>query len=943
MYKYAFLLPIFALFSSHLFAGTIRGTVTDAANNTPLTGVIVSIKNTSSGSQSDIDGKYEINDLQPGTYQVVFSYVTYNSVTERIVIKSNNDVVVLNMKMRAEQTQLEGVTVKSNKITNTETAVVMEIRKANTIASGISSAQISKTMDRNAADVVKRVPGVTVQDDKFIMVRGLTDRYNTVWLNDATAPSSEIDKKAFSFDIVPSGLIDRIMIYKTPAPDLPGDFAGGMVKIYTTSLKDKNEIKVGFQTSYRQYSTGTTFNYNKQSSTDWLGYDNGMRSLPANTPENVSKTMPGINELTKSFGNLWPVYQVKQRPDLRFNLAASNVIKIKSVKIGNTLGASYSNTLTNYKIARQGWINDTTIGYTYSDLQSENKVNAALLDNLAVSWGNSKIEFKNLYNQTGKSSLVERRNVRDSALLANPDELSYAMGYESIAVYSSQLAGTHSFNNSKTKYNWTLGYTDLFKNQPNLMRIRYTKDPSESDSAYMAPIPAGAPDPINGGGRYYAQLFEKTYSFNHQASHRININDNNSVELSAGNFIEYKSRAFWQRNLGYTLAAGNNPNRSKKYLPINEIFADSNVGEQKKFLLNEGTVVSDKYSAQNTLIASFISANFTVNNNLKVLGGVRYEHNKQSLLGYLNSDTLRPEITTKFWLPSVNVSYNFSEQSLLRAAYGKTLNRPEFREWAPVYFYDFDLRADMYGSLYSNTLTAGTAGDTLKVAQIHNFDLRWEWYPGSGEMIHAGVFYKIFRDPIQRLILPGRDPNSRGFSFTNIEGAYTAGVEIDARKNMSFLDDALHTKIFEALTLVGNLSLTKSNATIDTSKVKQAIPKIQLQGQSPYVVNVGAFYQQDDFGLQGSLLYNVYGSRMYAIGTIDDPSIGERPFNSLDFTLSKTFYKHYTLTVGIQNLLDQTMLRIQDTDRDGKFEKNDKLSVSYKPGRYYSIGVKVAF
>jgi outer membrane receptor for ferrienterochelin and colicin len=161
------------------------------------------------------------------------------------------------MKMMPEITVLKDQVVKSARITYTENAVINEIRQSNAVVSGTSAAQISKTMDRNAADVVKRIPGVTIQDDRFVIIRGLPDRYNTVFLNDAGTPSSESDKRAFSFDMIPAGLIDRVLIFKTPSPELPGDFAGGMVKVYTSSLPDKNKITVSLQTCSREFSTGT--------------------------------------------------------------------------------------------------------------------------------------------------------------------------------------------------------------------------------------------------------------------------------------------------------------------------------------------------------------------------------------------------------------------------------------------------------------------------------------------------------------------------------------------------------------------------------------------------------------------------------------------------------------------------------------------------------------
>ncbi len=945
-YLYFFLLLFIA---NQSFAGTIKGAVTDAKDNAPLSGVVIAVSGTGKGAVTDFDGKFEITGVPSGTYEVVLSYTSYNTTKQTITLADGQEVT-LNINMSPESTELKDLTVKAAKITNTENAVINEIKNSSTIVSGTSAAQISKTLDRNAADVVKRIPGVTVQDDRFIVVRGLPDRYNTVWLNDASTPSSESDKRAFSFDIIPAGLIDRIMVYKTPSPELPGDFAGGMVKLYTTSVTDKNQITVSLQTSSREYSTGTTFNYNTPSKTDVFGYDDGGRSIPKGVPDFISTKDPNyktnINAWTKSFGNDWTVNQKPTSPDGRFSLALSNVVKVKNVKIGNTLGVAYANTYTNTMIHRQDW-DSASRNYNYNDQRSVNNVSVGVMDNLGVTFGNSKIEFKNLYNQIGTASLTERRTIKDTGIATNPDEKSYSMGYESRATYATQLLGTHKNNKDTRKYTWALGYTDLFKNQPDLRRIKYSKQQSDPDSLFKAQV-SGNVDILNGGGRYYSQLYEHTYSFNHQFTQKIKVSDDINVDLNVGNYLEYKDRAFNIRQLGYTIKPGTLANKLNR-LPINEIFADTNVGGTGKFIMGETTNKYDRYSGTNELIASFLSAKVQAGDHISVSGGVRYEYNIQAINAFVNLDSISPKITTKFLLPSVNAAYNFSEKSLVRFAYGKTLNRPEFREWAPIFYYDFDELAGNKGSLFKTTVSrskSANIGDTLKVAQIQNFDVRYELYPSNGEMIQIGGFYKLFADPIQRVLLPGSGSDSRAFSFINADNAYCYGLELDLRKNLAWVDEKLGTDVFKSLAVVGNLALAWSQLTIDTAQVNSAIPHSGIQGQSPYIVNAGMYYQNLENGFQGSLLYNVFGPRMYAVGTVNTggESIGELPFQSLDFTLSKMFRKHYILNVGVQNILGSPVCFVKDINRDNKFDlKNDREYKVYYPGRYYTIGVKIKF
>ncbi len=934
-------LIVLALISSNVFAGGIKGVVTDAKNNTTLIGVVVFINGTAKGTATDIDGKYELLGLDDGTYEVTFTYTNYTTNKQTVTIAGNQDVA-LDVKMTGETTELKGHVIKSGKVTNTENSVINEIKSSSNVVSGISAAQITKTMDRNAADVVKRVPGVTIQDGRFIIVRGLPDRYNNVWLNDASTPSSEADKKAFSFDILPSGLIDRVLVFKTPSADLPGDFAGGMVKVYTTSIADKNQVSVSLQTSSREFTTGSKFNYEAPSSTDVLGYDDGKRNIPKNFPGVLSTKTPdyktNIAAWSKSFGNDWIISSTKANPDARFSLALSNVVKIRKIKLGNTLGVNYSNTYTNFNIHRQLW-DSLSKNYNYNDQRSTNNVMASIMDNIGISVGNTKIEFKNLYTQVGTSSLLARQNIKDTSININ-DERSYSIGYDSRATYAAQLTGTHKNDADTRKYTWTLGYTDLFKNQPNLRRIKYTKDPSLSDSFYRAAIPSSV-DILN-GGRWYSALYEHTYSFSHQFTQKISVTKDYSFDVSAGNYLEYKSRSFNIRELGYTIKTGALTQTILK-MPINEIFNDSNIDGNKRFKIAENTQGYDHYDGKNELLASFLSIKAPVGKHFNVVGGARYEYNVQTLKAVANLDTIKPEIKTKFLLPSINATYSFSDKSIVRAAYGKTLNRPEFREWAPTFYYDFDELAGNYGSLYPNTAFKNKSTDTLKVAQIQNFDLRYEYYPAPGDMVQAGLFYKSFKDPIQRVIVIFGDLD---YTYINANTAYCYGFELDFRKNLEWVDKKIGTKFLKDFSLIGNLSLVKSQVTIDTAQINQVMPHAPLQGQSPYIVNAGLFYQNADNGFQGSLLYNVSGPRIFVIGNFNpgSQSFGEMPFQSFDFIVSKTFHKHYLLNFGIQNILGSRVVFMEDINKDNKFDtKHDREVRTYYPGRYYTLGIKIKF
>jgi len=933
---------------SNLFAqtGNIKGKVIDKKTKETLVGVIVKLENPSKGVITDLDGGFILNNLPEGTYNLEISYISYSTKKIKGVKVNADKTTELNIEMEQDSKQLGEVTVSETKVTNTETAGVMEMKKSSSIVNTISAAQISKSQDRDASEVVRRIPGVSIVENRFIMVRGLADRYNTVWMNDACAPSSEVDKKAFSFDMVTSGLIDRMLVYKTASPELPGDFAGGMVKIYTTAMPQKTNFMAQYQSSYRDNSTYTPYYHTKTYSNDWLGMGYKDRAIPNGTPANLNSSnysTSDINNFSRSFNNDWTIYKQRSDPDQRFNTAFSGVIKKGNFKFGSVSAINYAKTYQTFNIHRQFW--DSTKQETdWTDIQSTGTVRVTAIQNFAVSYKDHKIEFRNFFNQLGRSQVTQR----SSNYLAGPNERTYAELYDNRTTFSSQLSGTHSFFDGKTEYTWTGGYAYNHKDMPDYKRITYNKQRNQPDSAYYTSIPSGSAN-ITNGGRFFSNLNETIKSFNHNIKQTIKL-WNYSFDLNAGNYFEYKDRAFSAREFGYVIRSSQQA-YYMKFLPLDQIFSSVNVGTPGGFHLDEQTKSYDKYNAQNKLVSTYLAGNFPIGMHIKLQGGARYEYNVQSLQSHVNQDTLHPSIITKYWLPSVNTSYSFNfkkpkeenknYKNILRASYSKTLNRPEFREWAPLYFYDFEFNAGIYGSLYPSVVNP--TGGVLKIAEIQNYDVRYEFYPSAGEYIQFGAFYKTFINPIQQVILFSGGGDSPAFTFVNADNAIVKGVEVDVRKNMAFIDKILAIRVFKNFNVIGNISLMQSNMNI--SKVINQATKTPLQGQSPYLANGGIYYQNDSTGTQISLLYNIFGSRLFYLGTINSASIGEMGRKTLDISISQRIYKRIAFTFSVQNILNAPFRLVQDVNRDGKFtlSNNDREVMYYRMGAYYSAGIKVNF
>ncbi len=875
--------------------------------------------------------------VKPGTYTIYFSYIGFKTDSVANVVVLENDNKIVDRSLFVQSSLIKGVGITKRKNTP-EKALVSDIKKADNAVSGLGAADIAKSGDQDAAKIATRIPGVTVVD-RFITIRGLNDRYTSVWLNDAGAPGAETDKRAFSFDIIPGGVIEKMLVFKTPSAELPGDFAGGMVRITTRTLPDKTSFSFDLKGSYRPGSTFNDFNFTQRSSADWMGFDNGYRDLPAGLNPYVSKNDVNSNAESKSFVNNWGMQTNKATPDFRLNLYYNQLIKLKTkegkaskVLMGNILALNYSNTQTVFSIHRQDW-DSIAKQIDYLDNQSIRLVRTNVLENFAFEYKGLKMSLKNLFNQTGTEQTVFRNSLMENT----SDEKAYMYSYQEKTTYTGQFTG--SFNNKDTSllYNWSAGYAYINRNDPDLRRIKYTKNDGAPDSMYKAPV-ANIVDPVNGGGRFYSHLTENVFSFNQGLKYKVKLKKY-FFSINAGSYWEQKSRDFAARILGYTIKPGANAFNWNHY-EVGKIFSDPYVGVTNGYKIDEITSASDKYSAQNQLIAGYGQLALPIGKKINVVGGVRYEYNKQSLQSHVNLDSVSPSVITKFFLPSVNASYNFTKKSLMRLAYGKTLNRPEFREWSPFYFYDFNFSAGTYGSLFPTVLSP--AGSILKVAEIQNFDVRYEFYPSETELIHVGAFYKSFLNPIQQVILSAGG-DSRSFTFINGESAYTKGVEVDVRKNLVMLDSAFNSKFFSNLSFVGNVAFTSS--ALHLSKSINQASTMPLQGQSPYVVNAGLYYQNDSIGLQFNVLYNVFGPRVFLLGTLDYPSIGELPRNTIDVSISKKISKHFSVNLLAQDILNNPVYMVQDSNQDNKFtsDGSDKLIMKFYRGQYVTLGIKGSF
>ncbi|UKT62389.1 TonB-dependent receptor [Pedobacter mucosus] len=925
IFKSAALTLLISFLSIISFAqsGKISGTVSDKKTGETLIGVTVKIKGTTKGVSTDVDGKYLLQAMASGKYTLEFSYVGYqNKEVSDVEVKSpsvTNLNVILN---EAGGQNLGEVVIKASFKQESVNSLYAQQKNSALISDGISSDQIRKSPDRNTSDVLKRVSGATIQDNKFVIVRGLSDRYNTATLDNSTLPSTEPNRKAFSFDIVPSNLVDKITINKTATPDLPADFAGGAVSITTKDIPEENFLSFGIGYGYNSQSTFKDFSATKKNALSYLGFEDGAKQLAENFPttamiNNGISNAKNIAAL-KSLPNDYAISNRSALPTQNYQLSLG---RVKHYESGNKFGALFSATYRNAQTINQD-VERNFYVYNYNDNQYRFSTNIGGLANFAYSFGKNKISFKNIYNKNYDDNYTTREGVKDG----NSLNQFYAYDVMQKSLFKSTLEGDHQIGEGNSKIKWTASFSNVGNNQPNQLKINYTKPlAAQNDPSvlYQANITSLGKD----NTRLFSDLNENIYSGD------VNYNTpfklfNASTTMKVGLGSQYRDRNYTARFIGAELrtndAALQNTIRS---LPITQIFSQS-LFESGVYKLSEVGNDLDNYDANSFTNYGYAMLDQKLGENFRAVYGVRAENYVVKLMNVSNTyvDDTQLDI-----LPSVNLTYALTKKANLRASYYRTLARPEFRELSLSSYYDYELLANITGN------------PNLKRSLIDNADLRYELYPGAGEVFSVSAFYKHFTNAIESYrydVLSTPD-----ISFFNTPKAYTYGLEFEARKNLSFISES---DFMKNTTAYFNLSLIKSkvNNPTDQEYIDKTRPMV---GQSPYVVNAGLQHSALDNKLNFNILYNRIGRRIIQAGGIRFPSTWENPRDVLDFQVSyKVIKSRGEIKLNAGDILNQRSIIYFDYNGDKKYNGSvgnggDETAMSYKPGTNISLSFNYSF
>lgn len=916
------------------WAQQIKGVVIDQKSKETLIGAVVTVDGTNVKAITNIDGNFQIDGLdKEKKYTLYINYVGYKTQKiDGVQAKDADQVIAL----QPDEQQLKEVTVTAVERRNTDAAMIQVAKNSPVIVSNVSAQEISRTQDTNAGEVIRRVPGVSLIDDKFVMVRGLSQRYNNVWVNGGAVPSSEADSRAFSFDIIPSSQIDNLTIVKSPTAEYPADYSGGFIIVNTKEIPAENSFNIAVGGNWNTSSAFQNFSYSKGSGTDFLGFDNGLRSLnggihAALNPQLNANGKPVGDYATSLLGNGlnndWLVKNRKPLGDLKLAASLNQRWMLGGRTLGMLAALNYTNEYRTYENMENNLYgiydvaNDKPnyLRHSVDDQYNNNVRLGAMLNFTFLSKdGNHKYQLKNIFNQLATSRYTWRDGVSAQSNL----ERSAEYYYRSRTTYNGQFTGKHTFTSDAL--DWSIGYAYANRHLPD--RRRYLIDDALESGVYA--LSTG-----NDISREWTQLDEHILSLGVNDKHHFKFG-NFEPDLQVGAYGEYRSREYQTRNFIYNWnVSDNNMPSDFRHSDIPTLLSsEANMGYDKLYLLEEKQM-RNNYRGHNTLGAGYLALSLPFGK-LGIHAGVRFEHNDMELISnsrdYEKSESSRHYKTDDVF-PSLNTTYKINDQHQVRLSYGRSINRPEFREVSSSVYYDFDLASNVQG----NT--------ELKNCYVDNLDLRYEWYPSRGELISLAVFYKHFDSPIEwtYTVAGGTDLI---YSYKNAKSANNYGVELDIRKNLGFIGLKDFSWSF-------NGALIKSKVQFEKGAKEEDRP---MQGQSPYLINTGIFYKNAPLKMDIALLYNRIGKRIIGVGrsegsTGDDsnsrvPHSYEMPRNTIDFSLAKKFGEHLELKLNVRNLLAEKIYYKQFADvtySDGSKKEVEEIARCYKPGR--NIGLQAIY
>ena len=944
------------------YAATIRGKVNDIDSNENLIGATAVLINTKIGASTDVDGNFIIKNIPKGEYQIKISYIGYRDFLSEKIILENNSNYSFSFNLESVSLEASSIQVEAKLDVSNSSNIITNKKQSSVINDGVSSDDLSKTGDSNVADAVMRIPGVSISDGKFAVVRGLSSRYTNTVLNNSPIPSPESDKKIIPLDIIPTAVISSVSTYKTFTPDMEGTFAGGSVDIKTKSYPEKKLFKLNFSSGDKVSNSSSDFLIQNRSFLDFFGYKKPnihYNNIPKNQVlHKASNYRPNglstiewyglLGDYGRELGNGYRSNRGKEIKPTSFGFNYGNKYQIKkNIEWGYFSNLSFSNNYTNrftevskYSVADENY----NVNSLMNNSNSSYDTNLGWNFSTGIKYLDNQIDYRFLYSHMSSDQSNHSRGYTPNI----QPGLFIKESFEEKIINNHNISGIHQFTFFKSILDWSISNGQSSIYEPDIKSHNYeiiNDSTNSSNAIYLIDRQAQKI-----GYRDFANGVDKNNNFDFNISSQFKLL-NHDFKSKIGMRYQNKNREFERRSFSVTNSSSSNWNHevlyTNSYSEIGQAFDEENyfsynteTGEWNHGLILQDETANNAFNGYNAkeileayygMIKSDLINSDSIKINLSI--GARVESYNLNLNSY-NPVTHAPSVTVfgdttqviskyRDILPALNLYINHGNNKKLHFSYSKTLNRPQFREMAPVAYQEF----------YQGDVAIGFP--YLKPAYIKNYDIRFEWYITRDELFSIGYFSKYFTNPIESSFI--QTPDLTYQTYQNAQSAKSDGIEIELRKSIPVIPINIGKISFS-----GNMTISNSNVTVDSivtlfngtvySNAASENTR-RLQGHSKYLLNL-TFDAMLLSGYNFSLSYNTFSKRIHSIGAGALGDVYEFPYHLVNITANKKLSNNLKASFKIKNILNSKVrFGFEDNNQNRYYNK------IYKPGYSYSIGL----
>ncbi len=921
--------------------GAIAGLVTDTRYAEPVFEAYVGVVGTKQAVLTDTDGAFRF-DLAPGTYAIRIAYDLHRPTqTSEIVVRAGS-IVRVDVRLEPDE-DVEDVVETVVTLEQSSVAGLLLARQRSAAAGdSIGRAEIAKGSDRTAADAARRVVGANVEGSRFLFVRGLGERYTNALFEGFPLPSPEPDKQAVPLDLFPSQILESLTIVKTFTPDVPGDFAGGSVRIQTRRVPRELTLAGGVSMGVNTQATFQEFLTYDGGSLDWLGIDDGTRALPDSVPDHKVGTFlekPGgglqteeeVARIGRDMNTSQSIRTTRAPPNHAGNFVVANSWAIGSDARVGVLGALVYD--RRFEARRDEILR--TFGLRTDPDTGEKRL--ARQNDIRVTRGTDKVSWGGLAGVTLELGDAHRFSITCLHSRVADDEASELQGFHEER--SASIVDTR-----KTFVARTLTF-GLFQGEHEIheagdLRVAYgvaiaraeREQPDSRGAIYTLspPVYSFENDGLS-GQHFFADQGESTVSGQLDVTKPFGADE--VVRVKAGGAFSLRSRDFVARRFNLRPAGSASFSCATpewdRACP-DRLFRDEAIGRDLELV--ENNRFGDGYEASLDVFAGYAMFDGELHDGLRLVVGPRLEASRQSLLAFdpgnrsATSDRTFDAAETDV-LPAVALIYSPTPRSNLRASATRTVARPQIREFAPFAYTDYFGGREAQGN------------PDLVNTSITNADLRFELFPSTAEVAAVSAFYKRFVDPIEQVVEPV-GTNGRS-TYQNAEGANLFGVELEGRKSLDVLHPALRP-----LSVIANVTLAHSRVDLDRAALGDSTSRSRpLSFQAPYMLNAALDFDDEDLGLRARVSYNVVGQRIASVGKGGIPDVYEQPRHVLDVTVAQRIGDHVDVRATGSNLVDSPVRQTHGSEVVGDDSEATDSNVvrEYHLGQSFSVGITLSY